>query len=95
MECATDLIAAACMGLLASVSVACGSGGSSSDYSSPVIPEMSTVEPEAAQAPLQEPQSPPEDSFYRGGGDDSLYLNRGSFYDSGSGCSVMDGVVSC
>lgn len=90
------LFVAVCAGLLAPITVACGSSGSSSDYSSPLIHTRPPEIPEASESPpFQEPESPPAQSFHRGGGDDSLYLNKDQFYDSGTGCSVVDGVVSC
>lgn len=52
------LIALACTGLLAPISVACGSGGASTELSSPAIIEMSSAFPEAAEAPVQPREEP-------------------------------------
>jgi hypothetical protein len=90
------LIAVTWAGLLAPLSVACGSSDASSGrIHPPVIQRLSPVSPDAVEAPAQPGEHSTADRFHRGGGDDSLYLNRDSFYDGSTGCSVVGGVVSC
>lgn len=78
------LVFAACAGLLAPITVACGSGGSSADYSSPPIRNLPPALPQAAEvSPNQLPEKPPSASS--GGGSWSGNHYRGT-YDASGGC---------